>query len=67
MSRSRVVSVQEMLSHIDGLRDTGDLTEWEESFVESTITKWLERGKRTDWLSEKQLGVIERLWDKHFA
>ncbi len=67
MATWRKVSTQAMLAQCDGLRDTGDLTQWEEGFLENVINRWLLNGKRTDWLSEKQTEIVEKIWEKHFG
>ena len=56
-----------MIEQIDGLRDPDDLTPWEQEFVTSVVGRYLLAKKDTQALSSKQITVIERIWDKHFA
>lgn len=58
-------SIGAMIQQICGLADE-DLSEWEKGFVDS-IEEKTEGGADTSKLSEKQLEVIERLYNKHFA
>lgn len=61
-------SLAQILEQLDGLRDTDKISDWEQGFLDSVITKWYETGRKsTSFLSEKQLDVIERLYNKHFA
>lgn len=60
------VSVGAMIAQIEGLHDTADVTEWENGFIESVVTK-TQSGKDTRGLSEKQIETVERIWRKHFA
>lgn len=62
----RTVSVGTMLEQIHGLLGTGDLTEWEQDFVRS-VWGWSKEGKDTTLVTEAQLGVVERIYRKHFA
>ena len=61
------VSVGTMIEQLDGLRDTKDLTEWEQGFVNSVLSKYLMAGKDTRSLSSRQIETIENIWSKHFA
>lgn len=63
---SRMVSIGTKIEQLAGLLGTHDVTEWESRFIES-VYAWAERGKRTSGLTEKQIAVIERIWEKHFA
>lgn len=59
----RVVSLRVMLEQVSAMLGTDDLTQWEAGFVEN-----LQRYARdTTNLSEKQVEVLERIWQKHFA
>lgn len=64
---TRTVSIGTMLEQLDGLRDTDDLTEWEQGFVTNVLQRYLLANKDTRVLSSKQVEVIERIWSKHFA
>lgn len=59
-------SLMQQIAQIEGLTDTTDLTEWENTFVKDIVEKVSER-KTTTWLTEKQLAIIDRIFNKHFA
>ncbi len=59
-------SIIQMLEQCAGLVDTIDVTPWENSFIKSVLEQ-TGQGKDTTRLSPKQIGVIERIYDKHFA
>lgn len=56
-----------MIEQLDGMRDTSDLTEWENDFVTSILERYLAAKKDTRNLSAKQVEIVERIWNKHFA
>lgn len=64
---TRMVSLGVKLEQLDGLRDTGDLSDWESDFVGSVIGRYRRAGDRTSVLSEKQVEKIDDLWGRHFA
>lgn len=64
---TRLVSLGTKIEQLDGLRDTNDLTQWEQGFVTSILERYLVAGRDTRMLSSKQVDVIERIWGKHFA
>lgn len=64
---TRTVSIGTMIEQLDGLRDTDDLSEWEQGFVTNIIERYLTSGKDTRWMSSKQVDIVERIWRKHFA
>lgn len=64
---TRNVSIGTMIEQLDGLRDTDDLSEWEQGFVTNILERYLTSGKDTRWMSSKQVDVVERIWRKHFA
>lgn len=61
------VSVGTMIEQLDGLRDTDDLTEWEQGFVTNVLGQYLKAKKNTQKLTTKQVETVERIWAKHFA
>ena len=63
----RVVSIGVMLEQLDGLRDTSDLTTWEQEFVESVLQRYLLARKDSTVLTPKQVDVINKIWNKHFS
>ena len=64
---TRLVSIGSMIEQLDGLRDTKDLSEWEQGFVTSILESYLLAGRDPRILTSKQVDVIERIWTKHFA
>ncbi len=57
-------STQEKVEQLSSLLGAQDLSTWEKDFVKSIKTR-LENPKAA--LSEKQLNVIEKIYEKHFA
>ena len=45
---------------------TSDLTDWEQGFVRNVAGKFTS-AKTSAVLTDKQIEIIERIWDKHFA
>lgn len=64
---TRSVSIGTMIEQLDGLRDTRDLSEWEQGFVTSILDRYLQAQKDTRWMSSKQVDTVDRIWRKHFA
>lgn len=62
-----MISLATKLEQLDGLRDTNDLTDWETGFVTNILETYLLKGKKTSWMSEKQVATLERIYEKHFA
>lgn len=62
-----MVSLGIMIEQLDGMRDTSDLTQWENDFVTNIVERRLAAGKDTRNLSAKQVEIVERIWSKHFA
>jgi hypothetical protein len=60
------VSIGAMVKQIEGLHDTPDVSEWENGFIASVVTK-TRSGADTQSLTEKQVETVERIWRKHFA
>ena len=61
-----MTTINTMVKRIAGLAGTSDVSEWEDSFIESVLTKTRD-GEDTSALTERQIEVIERLFKKHFA
>lgn len=59
-------SVGAQIKQIAGLRGTLDVNAWEDSFI-ARIVEITDDGRNTTQLTEKQLAVIERLNQQHFA
>lgn len=62
-----MASLGTMIEQLDGMRDTNDLTAWENDFVTSILERYLAAKKDTRNLSAKQVEIVERIWSKHFA
>ena len=61
-----MTTLNTMVKRIAGLQGTSDVTEWESSFIESIVEK-TSNGDDTRSLTERQISVVERLFEKHFA
>ena len=61
-----MVSLGGKVERVIGLPD-GDLTEFERELVRSIEGRYEANGKKTDWLSDKQIAIIDRLFNKHFS
>lgn len=60
-----MASLNLMVQRVCGLT-SNDLSDWEDNFLES-ISEKTDNGKNTTMLTEKQIDVITRIFDKHFA
>lgn len=60
-----MTSTSTMIERLSGCLGTGDLTEWEETFVHRLIER-NEAGQITR-LSERQVEHLDRLHAKHFG
>lgn len=59
-------SIGQMIKQIDGLRGTQDVTPWQDEFIGSVVARSL-CGERTAGLSEKQIEIIEKIYERHFV
>ncbi len=59
-------TIGQMIQQIDGLVATPAVSPWEDNFIRS-IVKQTQEGKKTSFLSGKQVEAIELLYKKHFA
>lgn len=64
---TRLVSFGTKIEQLDGLRDTDDLTQWEQGFVTNILERYLVAGRDTRMLSSPQADTIEKIWSKHFS
>lgn len=62
-----MISIATKLERIDDLVDTSDLSDWETEFVVSVYAQYQKAGKTTKVLSGKQVEIIDRIFNKHFA
>lgn len=60
----RMLSIGQMVEKISGLLGTTDLSEWERGFVEDISVRVGYQG--TEFLTDRQLAVIQRIHDKNF-
>lgn len=63
---SRVVSIGTKIKQIYGLVGTSDLSRWENSFADDLWIK-TQCGMKTEWVTDKQISVIDRIYERHFA
>ena len=61
-----MASLNVMVKKVAGLADTRDLTPWENRFVKNIVAQ-TDNGDNTSSLSENQVDVLERIYDRHFA
>lgn len=63
-----MTSIGTMIVRISGLHNTREVTDWENTFIRSIAEKYNARDKtRALELTDKQIEIIERIHDKHFA
>jgi hypothetical protein len=60
-----VKSVHQMIDQLEGLIDTKDVSEWENGFLKSIQA--MREEDPPQQFSTKQLDVIDRIYNKHFA
>ena len=60
-------SIGNMLEMCDGLRDTKDISDWENNFLTDMLEKYLIAKKSTSSFSGKQVETIEKIYNKHFG
>ena len=60
-----MLSTSQMIDRLAGMVGTNDLSDWETRFVQSLIDR--KKAGQVTSLTERQLEVLERLHDKHFA
>lgn len=63
---ARAVSLGTKIEQINGLSGTSDVNDWESGFIVNIYTVSA-RGTKTAALSEKQIEIIDRIWERHFA
>ena len=60
-----MASLNTMVKRVAGLVGTKDVNEWEDTFIRSILDK-TSNGNDTRPLTEKQIDVLERIFNKHF-
>ena len=61
-----MTSLNTMVKRCSGLIDTNDVSDWESDFLQSIVERTND-GDNTTSLTEKQIDVLERIFNKHFA
>lgn len=61
-----MTALNTMVKKCSGLIDTRDVSKWESDFLRS-ICERTRDGDNTTSLTEKQIDVLTRIYDKHFA
>lgn len=61
-----MASLNTMVKKCSGLVDTTDLSDWENKFLKNVVDK-TSNGDNTTSLTEKQIGSLEQIYEKHFA
>ena len=59
-------SIAQKIEQCSGLIGTADVTDWETQFIES-MQRALARDHSSAGLSEKQIDIIDRIFNRHFA
>lgn len=63
----KALSIGTMIIRIGGL-GSSEVTDWEGTFIRSIVEKYNARDKsKAMELSDKQIDIIERIHNKHFA
>jgi hypothetical protein len=66
MPCTAMTSLNLMVRRCEGLLGTDDINAWESNFLESILDR-TNGGEDVSMLSEKQVDVLERIFQKHFA
>lgn len=61
-----MASLNNMVKRCAGLIGTKDVSDYEDEFLKS-IVKRTDEGDNTTSLTEKQIDVLERIYEKNFA
>lgn len=61
-----MTTLNTMVKRLHGLLGTPDLNAWEDEFVHNCYVKTL-AGEDTRALTERQIDVLERLFNRHFG
>ena len=61
-----MTAINTMVKRVSGLLGTNDLSPWEGDFVASIVNQ-TKNGDNTTSLTEKQLDLLERIFNKHFV
>jgi len=61
-----MTTLNTMVKRLHGLVGTADLNAWEDEFVATCFTR-TKQGENTTPLTERQIEVLERLFNRHFG
>lgn len=59
-------SIGKMIELCEGLIGTKDITPWENDFLSSVVDQY-RKEKNSSSLLAKQVEIVERIYNKHFA
>ncbi len=59
-------SLGQKIAQLEGLIGTRDVTSWEDGFIAGLVQR-TNAGKDTTRLTERQVEVAEKIYDRHFA
>lgn len=62
-----MTSIGTMVTKLEGMRGTRDLSDWEDDFIVSISQRVARAGGKTSGLSEAQVDKIKQIHDKHFG
>lgn len=62
----RTIELGHLIVALASLCNEGELTDWEETFINDIASMYEERCKSVNWLSAAQLEQLERLYAKYF-
>lgn len=61
-----MASLNTMVKRVAGLAGTKDVTDWENRFIHNVVRQTHD-GDNTTSLTENQVDVLERLYERHFS
>lgn len=61
-----MASLNTMVKRVSGLVNTTEVTAWEDEFIQR-VMRQTSNGDNTTSLTEKQIDVLERLFNRHLS
>lgn len=61
-----MTTLNTMVKRLAGLEGTKDVSDWESDFIASIVER-TRNGDDTRPLTEKQIAIVERIFNKHFS
>lgn len=58
-----MVSIGTKIEQLTGMLGSKDLNNWEQGFVQNVSTRYA----ATRSLTDTQIEIVDRIWEKHFA